>query len=220
MITHDVEQGTEAWRKLRLGIPTASNFNRIITPLGKPCTKAKVDAYIHQLAAEYILREPCDNTNTDFMMRGTNLEAEARKHYEFITDTKVEQVGFCTNDDGSVGCSPDGLIGDDGGLEVKTLSAAGHIAHLLKMSADAYKVQIQGNLWVCEREWWDQLSYSPVMESPIIRCPRDEAFIAVLEGAMVQFLEKLESCKEKLKSLGIEQIKEEVDEELEALFPD
>lgn len=219
MIIHDVIQGTDSWRKIRLGRPTASNFNRIITPLGKLCTKAKVDAYIYQLAAEYILQEPCDNTNTDFMARGTNLEAEARKHYEFVTDTKVEEVGFCTTDDGLVGCSPDGLIGDDGGLEIKTLSAAGHIAHLLKMSADAYKPQIQGSIWVCKRNWWDQEAYSPAMESPIIRCERDEVFIAVLEGAMVQFQEKLESCKEKLKSLGIEQVKEEVDEELEALFP-
>lgn len=222
MIILDVEQGSEAWHKARFGRPTASNFNRIITPLGKLCAKAKVDAYIYQLAAEYILQKPCDNIQTDFMARGTDLEKEARLNYELQTDTEVEQVGFCLTDNKQSGCSPDGLVGLDGGLEIKCLSASGHIAHLLDLSADKYKCQIQGSLYVTEREWWDQLSYNPVMLSPIIRYERDDTFIAILDQQLGIFLEKLEACKEKLKGMGIEQIREEieVDEELEQIFPD
>jgi len=213
----DCIQGTEEWKKARLGVPTASQFDKIITPAGKPSKSA--ETYLYQLAAEYILQQPYDMTTSEFMQRGTALEAEARRFYEFQKDIDVQEVGFCLTDDGLAGCSPDGLIGDDGGLEIKCLSAGRHIAHLLKMSADDYKVQIQGSLYVTGRDWWDQLAYNPAMPSPIIRCHRDEPFIALLDEYLKRFLNQLEGCIARLATMGIKQVTEEIDEELEELFP-
>lgn len=214
----DCVQGTDAWRKARLGIPTASQFHRIITATGKP--SAQAEAYLYELAAEYILQEPCNSVKTEWMARGTFIEEEARRYYELQRDVNVEQVGFVTTDDGLIGCSPDGLIGDDGGVEIKVPSAARHIAYLLSSPADDYKFQVQGSLYVTGRAWWDIVSYNPAMPSTIVRCERDEGFIKLLDKRMQEFTERLTDCIVKLKDMGINQVKEEIDEELEALFPD
>ena len=199
-----MKQGSDEWIQERLGIPTASKFNKILTPTGQ-LSKSSTD-YMYELIAESVIGQPCDTGRSQFMERGTELEADAIDLYEFEKDVDVERVGFCLRDDGLVGCSPDGLIENNGGLEVKCPMAKGHIKYLLGDVAKEHKLQIQGGLWIAEREWWDVVSYSPVMPSKTVRVHRDEGFIALLSSALDQFLDKLAEAKEKINSMVVVEV--------------
>jgi hypothetical protein len=201
MIRLDMEQGSPEWIQARLGIPTASQFHRIITPAKLKPSSAQ-DKYIRELLAEWLLGEPQDDYVSELMERGKQLEDEAVAAYEFENDVSVDRVGFCLRNDESVGASPDGLIGDNGGLEIKCPGAPAHIGYLIGDPENEYKAQIQGGLWVCERDWWSRLSYNPAMPKSHVKCGRDEDFLAALPGIMDGFLEKLKRAKEKMLALG------------------
>lgn len=163
-------QGSPEWRAARLGIPTASQFSRILTPTKLEYAKG-AETYIRELLAEWLTGEPQDEGGSGWTDRGTGMEDEARAWYEAQYDVTVRQVGFCVSDDGTVGCSPDGLVGDDGGLEIKCPAAKTHIGYLLdpmSLVAD-YRHQIQGGLYVTGRKWWDVVSYSPIMPAVVVR---------------------------------------------------
>lgn len=198
MIVVDATQGSQEWVKARLGLPTASQFHRILTPKTlKPSSQAHL--YMCELIAAKLLGMPLDGGTSDWMQRGNQLEESARHYYEFQRDCDVTQAGFCLRDDRLVGCSPDGLIGDDGGLEIKCPNAGKHISHLLIDFEAEYKCQVQGCLWICKREWWDLISYNPALPSRIIRCYRDEPFIKALEVAVNVFCEKFAVAYETIK---------------------
>lgn len=199
----NVEQGSQEWVQARLGIPTASRFDRIVTPTGQ-LSKSATD-YMYELIAESIIGQPCENGKSQFMERGTELEDEAVALYEFEKNINVKRVGFCLTDDGLVGCSPDGLIGEDGGLEIKSPAAKNQIGYVLNDQSfyPKYKPQVQGNLYVAEREWWDLLSFNPVLPSPIVRIYRDEEYIGKLEQALAEFNEKMLELREKIKSMEV-----------------
>ncbi len=199
MIIHEDKQRTPGWFQARIGLPTASQFHRIITKTGKPSTSAA--GYIHELIAEQYLGAALDSGTTNWMERGQALEEAAVAWYEFVTDAQTTEVGLCFRDDKRVGCSPDRLIGEDGGLEIKVPKPAVHIGYLIGDPAVQYKAQVQGCLWVCEREWWDLVSYNPVLPSAYVRCHRDEPFIAALAVIVEGFLEQLEAAKEKMDKL-------------------
>ncbi len=185
MIVVECEQRTDAWFEARLGLPTASRFDKLVTPkTGKLSASARV--LLHECLAEYMTGESGDRGGSAFMARGTDMETKARQWYELEFDIDVQQVGFVTTDDGSAGCSPDGLVGAKGGLEIKVPSAVQHVAYMLDNDAlrFAYRAQVQGSLWVTGRVWWDLLSYSPCMTPVLIRCDRDDDFIATLAGAV------------------------------------
>lgn len=197
----DCKQGSDEWHRARLGIPTASRFDAIITKTGKPSGQA--EGYMHELLAEWLIGEPLDNFDSSFMERGIIQEAEAVRWYEFQKDVEATTVGFCLMDDGQAGCSPDRLIGNDGILEIKCPSAKVHVAYLLGSPVDTYKVQIQGNLYICEREWLDILSYNPAMPPKIVRCHRDEEFLDKFGTLLRDFLGRIERAKESLRKEGI-----------------
>lgn len=201
MIKHaNVAQGSSEWLRLRMGKPTASSFDRIITTTGKPSSQQQ--AYVNELLAELIIGAPIAGPSMPWMSRGKEMEEEARTCYELTTDTEVELVGFCTTDDGKIGCSPDGLVGDKGGYEQKCPSPAVHVSYLFSEAGvgGAYKAQVQGCLYVCEREWWDTVSYYPGMPQGLVRTTRDEIFIEELARQLGIFVESL--------ARGIEQITE------------
>lgn len=199
MIVLDCEQGSEEWFKARLGIPTASRFNQIITPKTlKPSSSAR--GYLHELCAEWLLGEPLDGASSDFMLRGSGMEESAVKFYEFQTDTETTSAGFCLRDDRAVGCSPDRLVGEDGGLEVKCPSAKVHVGYLLNGLDVEYRAQVQGALWITGRAWWDVLSYNPELPPVLMRMERDEEFIGALSAAVEDFLVRLAEAKEALTS--------------------
>lgn len=197
MIVVNCKHGSDEWREARLAIPTASQFHRILQPK-KLQPSAQAESYTHELLAELMLGRPIDDYESQFMVRGTAMEQSAIDFYEFDRDVKTTEVGFILSDDMRVGCSPDRLVGDDGGLEIKCPSAKEHVGYMLGKDADIYRCQIQGSLWITGRQWWDWLSYNPDLPPVLIRHQRDEEFIAKLSDAVYFFLGQFEAARQEL----------------------
>ncbi len=126
----ECEQGTPEWFAARLGIPTASEFSTVMAK-GKDGGKSLTrKTYMLKLAGEILTGEPMESYSNAHMDRGKEQEAEAREAYELMKDLDCQQVGFIRN--GDKGCSPDSLIGDDGGLEIKTALPHIQVERLLK----------------------------------------------------------------------------------------
>lgn len=198
MIVLDMEQGTEEWLAARLGIPTASNFKKLFTATGKPSTSA--ETYFYELLAERLTGKPSNEYTNEWMVRGTELEPEARSTYEFIHDVQVQQIGFVYLDDRRhVGCSPDGLIGDEGLIEIKAPKASTHVKYLLdgKVPSD-YVPQVQGQLWITGRKFCDFVSYHPDCDPFIVRVDRDDDYIAGLAAEVEKLAKKLDAAMAKL----------------------
>ena len=199
MIIDNSEQGTPEWFAARRGRPTGSNFSKIITSTGKASTSAK--AYMNELLAEWLADKTYDSDNkSEWMERGNELEAEARSLYEFRFNVDVEQVGFCSHDTLLCGVSPDGLVGDDGLVEIKCPKHSTHIGYLLAGKLPSgYVPQVQGQLWVTDRKWCDFISYHPDFDPMIIRVERDEKYIASLSAEVTKFCETMLELRGKLK---------------------
>lgn len=182
-IIKDIEQGSEEWLKLRLGVATASNFDKIITTTGKESTT--LSKYALELATQCLLIEPEPSYKNDIMLRGNELEAEARQIYQEQTFNVVEEITMFKSDCGNYGYSPDGLINDNGLIEIKCPLATTHFKYILdnKIPSD-YWQQLQGGLWVSNRQWIDFISYHPNFKDKklfIKRVERDEDYITKLE---------------------------------------
>jgi hypothetical protein len=197
VIYHTVEPQSREWFLLRLGIPTASEFHKIVTPTGKISKQS--DDYAHTLLAELMLGHPIDDDmETQWMQRGTELEDSAIKAYEFEVG-ETQRGGFVTVDDGSYGCSPDRLVGEVGILEIKCPKPNTHIGYLLSRSAEQEKTpQIQGQLLVTGRQWVDLMSYHPELPPLIVRVERDEKYIALLGAALREFVGQLAEMRKLL----------------------
>lgn len=189
-------QGSEAWKLARLGLPTASCFHRILTPMGKP--SGQQDKYLAALAAEYYLGYPLDDDRSAFMQRGSEMEEEAVAYYAFERDASPVKVGLCLTDDGKAGASPDRLVGDDGLLEVKCPTPEVQMLYYLGGVENEYRVQAQGQLLVTCRKWVDLLCYSPLLPKVLVRFPREEEFIDTLAKAVKAFSLRLDEVKARL----------------------
>jgi putative phage-type endonuclease len=181
-IIRDIEQGSDEWLKLRLGVASASNFDKIITSTGKESESLK--KYALQLATELMLETPEPSFENDVMARGNELESLARETYQEQTFNVVEQITMFKSDCGNFGYSPDGLVDDDGLVEIKCPIATNHFKYLLdnKMPID-YWQQVQGGLWVSQRKWIDFVSFNSYFRDKklfVIRVERDEEYIAKL----------------------------------------
>jgi hypothetical protein len=186
------DQGTQEWLEARLGRPSASQFCKLVTTAGKP--SASADDYISELIAERITGEREPIYVNEWMQRGTELEPEARETYEFIHGVDVEEVGFILDDSGEFGCSPDGLVGEDGGVEFKCPAPKNHIAWSRKgVCPSKHYAQVQGCLYITGRKWWDFMSYHPEMKPFIVRVERDEEFIEKLAEQISLAVEEIKS---------------------------
>jgi len=199
MITLDLEQGGPEWFAARAGIPTASNFDKIITTKGEPSKSAK--KYMYQLAGERILGAPVETYTNGAMERGIALEAEAREMYGLTTGNEVRQVGLCyQNEERCFSCSPDGLT-DIGGLEIKCPLLSTHVEYLLKGKLPTeYFQQVQGSLFVTGLPWWDFFSYYPGMPPFRVRVTPDELFHNALSAALSSFCSELDNTVDFLRS--------------------
>lgn len=190
------EQGSPDWFRARMGIPTASEFKTIIGIKKDPREKVTRQTYMLKLAAEIIRNEPMEaGYNNEHMDRGKEQEDEARRQYAFQYTCDPQRVGFIRN--GNAGCSPDSLIGNDGGLEIKC--ALSHI-QLKRLQDDIlppeFRHQIQGSMWVTGRKWWDFVSFCPRMRLFRKRVERDETEIKIISAAVDQFVLELEAMVE------------------------
>lgn len=196
----DCEQGSPEWFAARAGIPTASEFATVmaIGPKGGKSV-GRVD-YLNKLAGEILTGEPMATyTNAD-MERGKLMEDEARDLYSFVRGIEPMRVGFIRN--GDKGASPDSLM-SNGGLEIK--SAAAHV-QIKRILADElpseHKAQVHGGMWVCEREWWDFISYCPKLPLFIKRIYRDEDYIKSIALAVDLFNSELQQTVDYVRRYG------------------
>ena len=185
------EQGSDKWLQARLGKATASEFSKVVTSKG--VLSKSIDVYSAKLAAEKITGIQEDTYTSYDMQRGSDLEDDALAFYEQETLSKVDIVGFC--DENDYGCSPDGLVGEDGVVEVKCLNQVNHLEHLNSDKVGSkYFHQIQGNLMVTGRKWLDFILYNPDypenMRLKIFRFERDEAFISRLKEGIDLLINK------------------------------
>ena len=190
------EQGSQEWLDARLGRPSASQFHKLITATGKPSSSA--DGYINTLIAERILGYSEPVFVSEWMTRGNELEPDARAMYELITDTEVEEVGFILDNSGEFGCSPDGLVGE-GGIEVKCPAPHNHIEWSRKgVCPSKHYAQVQGCMWITERDWWDFMSYHPEMPHLLVRARRNEKFIEAMAEQVLAAVETITTETERL----------------------
>lgn len=197
----DCEQGTESWFTARAGIPTASEFATVLAvgkQGGKSITRV---AYLNKLAGEIITGDVEESYTNPHMERGKIMEDEARDLYTFESGAAPQRVGFVRN--GQKGCSPDSLIEEKGGLEIKTALAHIQIGRLLKDELPSeHRAQVQGSLWVCEREWWDFVSYCPKLPLFVKRVYRDEEYIAKLAKEVDLFNIELQQTVDYIRRYG------------------
>ena len=202
MIILDHEQGSAAWYDSRLGRPSASMFNKLITSTGKPSTSA--GKYIDELVDERLNGVRAPVYVNEHMERGTRLEPEAREYYEFITEQQVTEYGFILDDSEEFGCSPDGIIKDsdgnfEGGLEVKCPANMVGYHRDNKSFVTKYKQQIMGCMMITGAKWWDLMAYSDKKPHHlIIRVERDEEYIEKLAAEIDKAVKIIVDETEKL----------------------
>ncbi len=201
MIVHDVEQGTPEWHQIRLARPTASRFKDILTkPRSKTDSMSLVaKGYLAECFAEWDMSAPVDGASSPWMERGQRQEAEALDFYQAALapdGARAKPVGFVTLDDDllSPGCSPDALVGDDGGLELKILAAKNHPKAMFEPDRflKEHWAQVQGGLWITGRAWWHLVAYHPTMRPVVHLVEPDEDFIAELAERVAAFTAMLE----------------------------
>ncbi len=201
MIVKDVEQNTPEWEKARTGMPTSSNFDEIITTR---CTPSKQkQKFMYQLAAERITGVKEETYKNAIMLRGIEMEPEARSMYELLTGNEVTTVGICyLNKKKLFGCSPDGLVGEDGLIEIKCPTSAVHVSYLLANGFPKdYFQQLQGQLFVTGRKWVDFFSYYPGIKPLLFKVMPDRWFIKALETELEAFCKELDEVTERLKDI-------------------
>lgn len=192
------EQYSDEWWAARRGLPTASAFNTIITPTGKPSTQ--FTKYACELIAEVVSKENEERFEpSEWMLRGTLFEEEARNWFSMKHQREVKQVGLMVNDEGTYGCSPDGLIADDCGLEIKCPKASTHVAYLLKgVLPDAYKPQVHGQLLVSGFPKWVFCSYHPDFAEQLIVEVTPDEYTEKLKAAVDDFVIKLDEMRRRI----------------------
>ena len=174
---YDVIQGTDEWNALRLGKFTASCFSDLFA---KETTIA-YQGLINKVVYERLTGEIPESYSNDYMARGSELESQARQAYELETFNKVKEVGFIEISEW-VGCSPDGLIGKDGLVEIKCPKWSTLIDyHLSGKIPSNYMYQMQGQLYVSERQWCDFYVWHPKFKPLLKRVDRAENIIAAIK---------------------------------------
>ena len=195
----EFEQQSDEWFAARLGRATASQFKAVLAK-GQGKTR---EAYLRRLVAERLTGKPTETYQNAHMERGTEQEPFARMAYEARAGNLVEEVGFIPHATLMAGASPDGLIGVDGGCEIKSVIPTVQLDTILRGEYPTEHVaQIQGSLWISGRSWWDFCSFSPDMpenlRTYIFRVQRDEKYIATLAGEVMTFLDEVDALVAKL----------------------
>ena len=196
---HEVAQYSEEYDRLKLGIPTSSNFHKIITPEGKP--SAQWRGYACVLIAEQILHQRIESYNSPAMERGLIVEAEAADWYEFDHDVTARRIGFITDDECTMGCSPDRLVGDEGLLEIKAPLPQTQVEYWLSGEvSQRFRPQLQGQLYISHRSWVDILCWHDVLPKLVMRVEPDVKFIEALDRELRIFKYFVERVMEKIRA--------------------
>ena len=191
----DIEQQTDAWFEAKLGKFSGSDFHIM---LGN--SQAKKDFLWEKFAEIKYQDSDKEDFSTYYMERGKVLEHEARRMYNVTKEVVVKEVGLVEDDGEFAGyavCSPDGLVGDDGIIEIKCLSAKFHeqytnpISDKYEYIKPEYRTQVQYNLLITDRKWCDFVYYHPRSGLHVIHIERDEEYIEKIKTALREGIEWL-----------------------------
>lgn len=184
-------QGTDEWHQARLGLVTASCFSDVMAG-GKGITRNK---YLMRLAAERLTGQRQSSYSNEAMAAGNEYEPQARSAYAFEYDVEVEQVGIIKASEW-VGASPDGLVGDKGLLELKCPFTTTHMQYIIdNRLPPEYRQQVQGQLWVSEREFCDFCSFDARLKTKnlfVERVYRDDKYIFEIQRTVDEFVKELQ----------------------------
>lgn len=210
-------QGSAEWHRARLGVVTASEVSRIITPKGALAKNETSRAYMHKLLAEWALGEPVEEFHgTPWTERGLELEDEALAAFSLMNDVDARPLGFARHDDLPLGCSPDWWVDSwaneemgeppfPGGIEVKCPGPHTHVGYLLG-DADVpakYWPQVQFSMWVCGVDAWEFMSYHPNLPPFLAHVEPDAAYHDKLDLAIPEFLLNFQTAKQRLLDFGV-----------------
>lgn len=201
----DIEQRSDAWIKIRLGKVTASRIADVCART-KSGWGASRKNYMAELVAERLTGQRPEGFTSTAMQWGVDMEPEARRAYEFYRDQTVAEVGFVPHPSiGETGASPDGLVGDDGLMEIKCPNTATHLETLLGASMpEKYFLQIQWQLACTGRQWCDFASYDPRLPESmrlfVDRVERQDGAIAAIEKDVIGFLSELRDTVDRLRA--------------------
>ena len=216
LVVHEVEQGSAEWWDARMGKATASAFATIMAD-GERRGRSKL---LRQLAAERMIGEPTETFQSREMEMGKAIEPEIRAFYGRTRFAEVRQVGFVYNPAVDAGWSPDGLVGDDGAVELKWHRPDVMVELLEKDGfALAHRAQCLGALWVGRRSWLDLVVYShPKLPKKVIRFERAPGYEQVIARAVRMFNYDLRQLVDKLRRMNGEvvPIRQDRDEEIPA----
>jgi len=200
-----IEQGSQEWLALRAGKVTASKVSDVMSAI----TTAGYRNYLADLVVERLTGNKTESFTNAAMQWGVDQEPLARAEYEVKTGNFVDQVAFVDHPTIiNFGCSPDGLVGDDGLIEIKCPNTATHIDYVMQDKVPTkYIPQIQCQLAVTGRKWCDFVSFDPRLPDGlqilIVRLERDDEYIEKLEARVIKFLDEVNSAvnglKEKMK---------------------
>lgn len=205
------EQGTEQWFADRLGKVTASRLADVLAKTKTGYAASRTN-YATQLVLERITQTKAESYSNAFMAWGTEQEPFARAAYEAHTGQMVEEVGFIPHPTiDAAGASPDGLVGDDGMVEIKCPSSSTALEVWLSYSQGAnpieskYFAQMQWQMRCADRSWCDYVVYDPRMPAKaqlfVTRVNRDETWLKIAEDEVIKFLAEVDAKVQTLKTI-------------------
>lgn len=196
----DCEQRSTAWFQARIGVITASEANAILTPLFAARTGDGVETYLYRKAAEKILGWTAESGGSWATDQGNIVESIAIPWFAFEYDCEPRRVGFCLSDDCRTGCSPDSLLGENDGLEVKSPLPPTHLKYLTKGELPPeYAVQVHFSMFVTSRPQWTFVSFSRQLPPLVLKVKRDEKIQAAIRSAVDAFSVKFDAVYNRVK---------------------
>lgn len=202
VIVDDFYQRSPEWFEAKRGIPSASNFDKIITTKGAP--SKQVQGYMYELAAQVASGQYVESYINSAMAEGIRREEESRELFSMLHDVEVREVALIYPDEQKqYVCSPDGLFNNNTkGLELKNPLPKTQVKYLMDGEVpNEYILQIQGSMFVTGFDsWWFQ-SYAPGLPVLSIEVYRNEKLISRLKEELERFVYKLAAIVKRLKEM-------------------
>jgi hypothetical protein len=199
----EIQQGTPEWNDIRRGLITSSSMKKLITPTGKIADNDTSRGYLFELACQRMTGQSGLGYSSELMERGTELEPFARAVYHEKV-APVRECGFVKIriGDGYVGFSPDGLVGDDGMIEIKSRVAKHYMNTVCKGTMpDEHVIQVQTGLWISGRQWCDFITYLPGLPYCRVRVKRNEDLIRSIDQAAKAGEDRISSLIEEFREV-------------------
>lgn len=199
---YDLEQKTDEWLRMHLGRPTASGFDNLMTSSFEPRKGQMPKTYLMEKLAEKVQSLPPPGFSSFHTEQGAMLENDAFMAFSIASEkTLLKNCGFVIGADGRCGCSPDGLIGEHSGLEIKCPTPKVHMGYLLDgVLPDDYAPQVHGSIYVTGRSEWNFFSYCRRMKPFHLVVKRDEAIMAKIAACLAKFYADFDAKMERYRA--------------------